>query len=88
MFLVLFQAMINIMATFGLSILTFFEFYQYQFQQNEHLRDNFYGMLEWFTILLAFALIVIHMANLVAKEVSICVLRLSTKFSITKNPKL
>lgn len=63
--------MINILTTFGLSVLAFYAFYRYNFQQNEFYKQHLYGMLEWFSVYLVSALVVIYMANLVAKEVSI-----------------
>ena len=63
--------MAHTMATFGQFILTFYTFYQYRFQQeDEFYKGYLITMFQYFILFFLSMLAVIHVANLVKKEVS------------------
>lgn len=64
------QVMINIITTFGLSVMAFYTFYQYRFQQNEFYKTYLFIMFEIFILYLISTLAIFYMAHSVAKEVS------------------
>lgn len=64
------QIMINIMATFGLSVLTFYTFYLYRFQQNDIQTEHLMVILNMFILYLLPTLTIFYIADKVMKEVS------------------
>lgn len=71
--------MVNVMVTFGLSVMSFYTLCKQHFQQNEHVQNHLYSILEWFLVYLISTLIVIHMANSVTRKVCICMTDLVLK---------
>lgn len=62
--------MINIMATFGLSVMTFYTFYLYRFQQNDIQTEHLMVILNMFILYLLPTLTIFYIADKVMKEVS------------------
>lgn len=59
------------MATFGLSVMTFYTFYRCYFQKFEVHKNHLLSMFEWFILYLLFTLIVVYAAVQVTREVSV-----------------
>lgn len=63
--------MANTAITFVFSVLTFYSFYRYTFQQNDFFKELSWMHLQWEIIFLASTLTAIYAANRVSNEVII-----------------